>query len=42
MPSDRNEAFAAGASGFLGKPFTAAELLAEISKQLNGRNQQAA
>jgi DNA-binding response OmpR family regulator len=35
MPSHRSEAFAAGADGFLAKPFTAAELLAEIGRQLD-------
>jgi CheY-like chemotaxis protein len=34
MVSDKAEAIAAGASGFLAKPFSAAELLAEIGRQL--------
>src|SRR4030067_577103 len=34
MVSDKAEATAAGASGFLAKPFSAAELLAEIGRQL--------
>lgn len=34
MISDKEAAFAAGATGFLSKPFSAAELLAEIGRQL--------
>jgi DNA-binding response OmpR family regulator len=35
LPSHKSEAIAAGVDGFLAKPFTAAELLAEIGRQLN-------
>ena len=34
MASDKAEAFAAGATGFISKPFSAAELLAEVMRQL--------
>jgi CheY-like chemotaxis protein len=42
MASDKAEAFAAGASGFLAKPFSAAELLAEIGRQLARKDRKAA
>ena len=42
MVSDKAEAFAAGASGFLAKPFSAAELLAEIGRQLARMDRKAA
>ncbi len=35
LPDNRSEAFANGADGFLAKPFTAAELLAEVGRQLD-------
>ena len=34
MATDKAEAFAAGASGFIPKPFTAVDLLAEVMRQL--------
>jgi len=42
MVSDKAEAIAAGASGFLAKPFSAAELLAEIGRQLARMDRKAA
>ena len=42
MTSDRVAALAAGANGFLAKPFAAAELLEEIERHLIRHGQQAA
>jgi len=42
MASDKVEAIAAGASGFLAKPFSAMELLAEIGRHLARRSRKAA
>jgi CheY-like chemotaxis protein len=42
MASDKAEAIVAGANGFLAKPFTAAELLAEIGRQLARKDRKAA
>jgi CheY-like chemotaxis protein len=35
LPAQQSEALAAGADGFLAKPFTSAELLAEVGRQLD-------
>ena len=42
MVSDRAEAIATGASGFLAKPFSAAELLAEVGRQMSRKDRRAA
>ncbi len=42
LPSHRSEALAAGVDGFLAKPFAAGDLLAEIGRQLDRIEGQAA
>ena len=42
LPANQSEAFVNGADGFLAKPFTAADLLAEIGRQLDRREGKAA